>query len=175
MMELDVAVPRSDAEEIEERRRRIEAIKSKYQKPAESQMKAETPVQECGTPTVSIENGKESPEEATLDSVSSAECAFMENGLKSPSEVEIDVKSFENMDRANCSADRCEILNDEKHDKEKLLNEHPLSLTRSVELDDIFCETPDNGTQKPYHGLDNAVKKAVSIALCLSERSFLGC
>lgn len=159
-MDVDSVLPRSDSEEIEERRKRIAAIKNKHQKLAQAQKSPEVPETEIPGSL-----------EGTAESVSSAECAFVEKEvLHGNSEVEIDAnKSCASIDRADCSADRREILNDERHDKEKLLNDQQPRQMDEMELDDIFCDTPDEGSSKKYLGLDNAVKKAVS------QDSITGC
>ena len=175
----------------EERRRRIAAIKTKHQK---STATLESRDVTGGMMSELSEEGKGGEvrdsavlREATPESVSSADCALVErrNGVEKemPLRPEVDtdehLKSSESMERTDCSADRRAILNDEKHDKEKLLNcndDHPGPnlLKDDMDVDDIFCETPENGTTKTYQGLDNAVKKAVGERWLVVVRSCMG-
>ena len=167
-MEIDT-IPVEEEEDIEkqreERRKRMAAIINKHQKRAEAEQKL--PVM--------------TEAEKSTESVSSAECV-LDKGVaggdiekrSSPAEVERNVtslKGFEHVEGSECSADRLAILDDEKHDKEKLLerqdsnhphNHHPLAHRPQQDIDDIFCETPDNAhTNETYQSLDKAVQKAV--------------
>ena len=161
-MEID-SIPVEEEEDIEkqreERRKRMAAIINKHQKRAEAEQKL---------PAIT-------EADKSTESVSSAECV-LDKGVggdsekrSSPAEVERNVtslKGFEPVEGSDCSADRLAIFDDEKHDKEKLLerqdSNHPHTHPPQRDIDDIFCETPDNAhTNETYQSLDKAVQKAV--------------
>lgn len=179
----------------EERRKRIEAIKSKHQQLAQQKQqnqeqdstmrgsedggsgKSTSDVQPHVNENAESAGGSLSPDsvssvELTLVSRKAEDAKTVESGLSpdesqlkaKPAELVID-KPIQTLEKDECSTDHLAMLKDEKHDKEKLLEDTQVPAEEASlppETDDIFCDSPE-GSDKAYSGLDNAVRKAVSL------------